>query len=494
MTKLHSSLYVVVGVLLGIGACALFIWNPLGWAQVDHLLGRHDATHQVGERGGTLYTCGMHPQVIQEEPGSCPICGMNLVPVGGATAPPPQSERRILYWRAPMDPNYTSDQPGKSPMGMDLVPVYEDEAAEEGGVRVSPSFLQNFAVRTTEVTQGSLPVEIRTVGVLAHNEEKIVSINTKFEGWIEEARVNNVGEKVARGDVLFEIYSPALVTTQREFLAAIDYADQLEQGEAYAAAVERARSLVEAARERLRYWDVTETQIEMLERTKEVRRTIELVSPAAGFIVDKMGDSLEGMKVTPGMTVLKLADHSTLWAEVEFYEDDLRHVREGSRVLVEVDAFPGRRWSGKVVLLRPSLNPDTRTLTALVEVANSNLRLRPEMYANVTARSGGVSNASLVPAQSVLHSGERAVVIVAKGGGLFEPREVSLGLSGGEMQQVTSGLSPGEKVVTSSQFLIDSESNLRAAIAQLLGGRDGGAPGSDASAARPQPMSMEHEH
>ena len=182
-----------------------------------------------------------------------------------------------------------------------------------------------------------------------------------------------------------------------------------------------------------------------------------------------MGDSLEGMRLTPGMTVLKLAHHSTLWAEVELYENDLRHVREGSRVSVEVDAFPGRRWSGKVLLLRPALNAETRTLTALVEVANPDLRLRPQMFATVTARLGGASDATLVPAQAVLHSGERAVVIVAKGGGLFEPREVGLGLSAGEMQQVTRGLTPGEMVVTSSQFLIDSESNLRAAISQLLG-------------------------
>ena len=248
MTRLGGSLYLAAGVLLGIGACALLIWNPLGWTQVDHILGRHGHTQGAAQRSPTLYTCGMHPQVVQDEPGRCPICDMRLVPVSGANPPAAETERKILYWRAPMDPAYTSDKPGKSPMGMDLVPVYEDETANDGGVRVSPSFLQNFAVRTTEVVRGSLPVEIRTVGVLAHNEENVVSVNTKFEGWIEGARVNNVGEHVSRGEVLFEIYSPALVTTQREFLAAIEYADELARGEAYPAAIERARSLVDAAR------------------------------------------------------------------------------------------------------------------------------------------------------------------------------------------------------------------------------------------------------
>ena len=234
MTKLRSPISLLLGIALGVGGCALAVWNPFGWAQIDHLLGRSHELHQLTDSSGsTLYTCGMHPHVIQDEPGTCPICGMNLVPVGGTTPEPSSDERQVLYWRAPMDPSYTSDEPGKSPMGMDLVPVYEDETSTDGGVRVSPSFLQNFAVRTTEVLSGSLPIEIRTVGILAHNEERVVSVNTKFEGWIEEARVNNVGEHVAKGDVLFGIYSPELVTTQREYLAAMDYVERLKSNEAY---------------------------------------------------------------------------------------------------------------------------------------------------------------------------------------------------------------------------------------------------------------------
>ena len=430
-----------LGVVLGVGACALVIWNPFGSTWVDDLLGR---SHQAVTDGPakTLYTCSMHPHVLEEEPGECPICAMKLVPVGAA---PPAAE---------------NGAPGGG-----------DELPTGSGVRVSPNFLQNFAVRSVEAERGSLPITIRTVGVLAHNEEKVVSVNTKFEGWIERARVNNIGESVQAGDVLFEIYSPQLVTTQREYLAAMEYVERLTEKGAYPDAIERARSLVDAARERLRYWDVSEAQIEELNRAREERRTVQFASPGSGFIVDKMGDSLEGMKLTPGMTVLKLADHSTLWAEVEFYENDVRHLREGSRLSVEVDAFPGRRWSGKILFFRPSLNPETRTLTAFVEVANRDLRLRPQMYVNVTARVGGASNAVLVPAEAVLHSGERAVVIVAKGGGLFEPREVRLGVSGDGRQQVTGGLEAGERVVTSSQFLIDSESNLKAAITQLLGDR-----------------------
>ena len=488
MTKLSGPAALFFGVVLGISVCALLIWNPLGWARIDHFLGRSTEAHQgMGHADRTLYTCGMHPQVVQDEPGNCPICGMRLVPVADTSSRTPAAERKVLYWRAPMDPSYTSDQPGKSPMGMDLVPVYEDESPADGGVRVSPNFLQNFAVRTTEVRQGSLPTEIRTVGILSHDEERVISINTKFEGWIEKARVNNIGEQVNKGDVLFEIYSPQLVTTQREYLAAMEYVGRLRVKGAYPEAVERAKSLLQAARERLRYWDTTDEQIQALDESKTVSRTVRFISPASGLVVAKMGDSFEGMKVSPGMTLLKLAHHGTLWAEAEFYEQDIRHLREGQRVTVEVDAFPGRRWGGKILFFRPAVNPQTRTLTTFVEVANKDLKLMPQMYARIRASVAGRSDAVIVPDQAVLHSGERAVVIVAKGGGLFEPREVGLGIASGGMQQVTRGLSAGEQVVTSSQFLIDSESNLRAAILQLLG--DGGGRSTEAP-----PMPASHQH
>ncbi len=434
--------FLVTGALLGTAATALFAWNPLGWTFLDA------------------------PRATANIPGNA------------------AHERKILYWRAPMDPSYRSGQPGKSPMGMDLVPVYADEAAEANapdGVRVSPGFLQNFAVRTADAVRGAMPVAIRTVGVLAHNEEKLVSVNTKFHGWIEHARVNNVGEYVEAGDVLFDIYSPELVTTQREYLAAMEYAERLRGTGAYADAIERSRSLRDAARERLRYWDVTEAQIRALEESGEASRTVRFFAPAAGFIVEKMGDSLEGMQLAPGMTVLKIADHSTLWAQAEFYEEDLRHVREGSPVSIEVDAFPGRDWSGTILFFRSALNPETRALTAFVEVANEDLALRPMMYVDVMVEREADRETVLVPAESVLHTGERAVVIVERPGRVFEPREVQLGRTAGGMQEVISGVAAGERVVVSSQFLIDSESNLRAAISQLSRGEPRGAPlGSDA--------------
>ena len=489
MTTQSKLLFVTLfAFLLGTAGPALLIWNPAGWDWADEIVGRGHAEHSMsaapssspsmGVPGAVaqLWTCGMHPHVVSEKPGNCPVCGMRMTPVkdtsvsSAGAGGTPSGERKILYWRAPMNPSYTSDKPGKSPMGMDLVPVYEDKASVEAGVRVDPNFLQNFGVRTALVERGAIPIEIRTLGTLVHNEESLVSVSTKFAGWIEKAYFNNVGEHVMRGDVLFDVYSPELVTTQQEYLAALDYVDRLS-GSAYPEAVERARSLLEATRDRLQYWDISEEQIRQLDQSRQTSRTVKVFSPASGLIVGKMGNSLEGMRLTPGMVVLKLGSHSKLWAKIELYENDVRYVREGTPVRVEVSAFPGRSWRGKVVLFDGAVDPRTRTLAAYVEIDNSDMKLRPNMFADVVIRPVAVRGAVKVPQQAILHSGERAVVIVEKAKGVFEPREVELGTEGGGFQEVRRGLKAGERIVTSSQFLIDSESNLKAAISQLLGSR-----------------------
>lgn len=385
------------------------------------------------------YSCSMHPQVVQQGPGQCPICGMSLTPLEIGSEPRP----------------------------------------EEGhaGVRVSKSFLQNFAVRTAEVERADLPARIRTIGYLDHDEAKLITVNTKFPGWIENPRVNTVGERISRGDVLFEIYSPELVTAQEEFLGALDYVSRLRSGEAYAGAVTRAEALLKAAKERLRHWDLTAKQVEELQAAGEPSRTVEVFAPASGYVMEKLGDSLAGIKVGPGTTILKIADHSTLWAKVEFYEHHLRDLRVGLRADISLDAFPGLRWQGRLLFFEPAMNPQTQTLTGYVEIENSNERLRPKMYATIEIQLPGASDALVVPAQSVLRSGnDRNVVIIDAGEGLFVPREVELGIESDGQLQVVNGLAAGERVVTSSQFLLDSESNLQAAIDRLSSNPDGEQP------------------
>lgn len=411
-------------------ATTVVVWDPMDWVS--------DPADQADEQ---LYTCPMHPHVLQHGPGICPQCRMNLVPVR-------------------QDP--PADAAGQA-SGEDAQAGHDESVH----VEVDPAFLQNFGVRTAQVEEGSLDLEIRTVGYLAHDDEAVFSVNTKFGGWIEEAHVATVGERVSEGDVLFEIYSPELVTAQWEYISAIEYAERLRDRDAHEDAVRQAESLMAAARERLRSWDITPRQIEALERTREPSRTVEFVSPVSGFLVDKTGDSLEGLRLTAGMTVLKFANHDTLWIEVEFHEHDVRHLREGQRVAVTIDAFPERRWDGTILFFRPAMNQATRTLTAFVQVDNRDLQLRPMMFANVVALVPGADQAVLVPSDAVLHTGGRSVVIVAEGEGRFAPRTVRLGLSAGGRQQILEGLAAGETIVTTSQFLFDSESNLRAAIARL---------------------------
>lgn len=384
------------------------------------------------------------------------------------SAPATEAEREILYWRAPMDPNFTSDRPGKSPMGMDLVPVYADEAASqpEGTVRIDPSFVQRIGVRTAPVERRDIAQTIRTVGTLAHNDKQIAWINTKFDGWIENVAVNYLGETVEEGQVLFDIYSPQLVTTQNEYLQAVRYAERLDASR-YPDVAARAHSLVESARARLRFWDVTDEQIESLEGEQTPRRTLSVVSPVTGVVVDKMDEALDGMYVRPGMNLYKVADLTTIWVDVEIFEHQVEAMRIGQRAEVELPYVPGRPYTGFVRYLYPHFNQETRTMTVSIELANPDLTLRAGMYANVTFDVPVARNALTVPEEAVIRSGTRELVVLELSRGLFRVAEITLGASGDGVFEVRDGVGEGDRIVVSAQFLIDSESNLTQAIRAL---------------------------
>lgn len=451
--------------LVGVSLPTFVFWNPLGWPWAAHITAK---LHASATSGG--------PVAAGDQPAAAATGGTK--------------QRKVKYWRAPMDPNYISDKPGKSPMGMDLIPVYEDEQAQDTGIRVDPSFLQNFAIRTATAETGSIPVDIRTIGILDYNEKDLAFVNTKFEGWIEKAYVNYVGEQVRKGQVLFEIYSPQLVTTQQEYLDTLRYVQNLED-RAYPDAVERARSLLKATAERLHYWDIADDQIAQLRQSGKVTRTLKILSPVSGVVVAKMSDSLEGTKLAPGMNVYKIANLSTIWARIEVYEDQIRYMQIGRTSDITVDAYPNRHWRGKVIYIDPTVNQQTRTLKVDVEIPNPSLELRPQMYANVEIRVPAVSGAVKIPEEAILHSGERSLVIVQKAKGLFDPRQVEIGALGDGYREIRKGLRAGETVVTSSQFLIDSESNLREAAQKMLAERVAGAGQTPAPAGgqkQPPPM------
>ena len=364
MRAFSTFIFFVFGFVLA----AFIFWNPFGISFLP--TGPQERVHEEEAmtadtaKETQLWTCPMHPQVLEKEPGLCPICNMKLVPVAAEESPAPKTaarkegkkERQVKYWQAPMDPTYISDRPGKSPMGMDLVPVYADEGAEtdsqEGVVKIDPAIVQQIGVRTEAVRMGELRNVVRTVGILDYNEKNIFWVNTKFDGWIEKVYVNYIGEKVRKGQRLFEIYSPELVSTQEEYLTAMKYLEKMKEAGSREA-VRQAEALMAATQKRLAYWDVTEDQIKRLERTGEVEKTLTVVSPASGRLVEKMDAALEGMYAKAGMNLYKIADLSTVWVHADVYESQLQWVRPGSRDRDHTPVFPGREILWKSVIPVP---------------------------------------------------------------------------------------------------------------------------------------------
>lgn len=439
-----------------------------------YMLGAHQhADHSEGtdaassESEKTQYTCGMHPFIIQDKPGNCPICGMKLTPMkpgtGGGQAA--KAERKIKYWQAPMDPTYIRKEPGKSPMGMDLVPVYEDEATTGGGIQIDPVTTQNMGVRTEAVLRRDLSRTVRTVGLVTYEEPKQYSINSKIEGWVERLHVNQEGQAVKKGQPLMEIYSPELVAAQQEYLLAVQNGKRLGQSP-FAEIGEGAKRLLEASRNRLTYWDISEKQIGALEQSGEVRKTLTLYSPYSGVVT--MKKVVEGMRVMPGEELLQVSDLSKIWVNADIYEYELPWVKVGQSAEVEMSFAPEKVLKGKISYIYPYLEGETRTAKARIELPNPGFELKPDMYANIRISTGAVKGALAIPINAVLNSGKGQTVFVAQGEGRFEPRVVKTGVSDESgFVQVLTGLSEGDAVVISAQFMLDSESKLREAIQKM---------------------------
>jgi len=373
-------------------------------------------------------------------------------------------ERKVAYWVAPMDPNYVSETPGKSPMGMDLVPVYEDEV-DETIVWIDPATIQNIGVTTTEVVLRDLSVNLRTNGTVTFAENKEYRVNPKISGWIEKLYVNRTGDMVLKGDPLLEIYSPQLVAAQEEFLVALSNVEMFSQSKNERIKLS-ANNLVNSARRRLELWDISSVQIDELERIREVSRTLTVYSPANGVVMHK--NVVEGAAVKAGMDLFKIVDLSEVWIEAQIFENEMPWVALGGSVEVSSPYDPNLRFSGKVDYIYPFMNAKSRTAKLRITVPNQDLNLRPEMYVDVNIQASTQRDAVAVPKSTVLHGGKRNLVFIALGDGRFMPREVQLGVETERYYEITSGLSAGANVVTSAQFLIDSEAKLQETIQQRL--------------------------
>lgn len=385
----------------------------------------------------------------------------------------PKGKGKILYYRNPMGLPDTSPAPKKDSMGMDYIPVYEGEDQDGGSVKISLAKVQRLGVRTEPVQMRELARSIRAVGTVQIDESRLAVITTKVEGYIEKLLVNTTGQTVRRGQPVMEVYSPALVQAQQEYLVATE---NLKEVAGMATEVRAtAQRLVDGAIQRLRYLDVSPQEIERLKREGVATRRIVVRAPANGIVIEK--PAIEGMRFMPGEMLLKTVDLSTVWLIAEVFEQDLGLVREGESARITVNAFPGEAFTGTVEFIYPTLSRDTRTARVRVVVPNPNGRLRADMYASVELMSRvGAGPVLAVPDSAVINSGTRQAVLVERGEGRYEPREVKIGAQVDGFYEIREGLKRDEKVVVSANFLIDAESNLRAALRSFTTPEGQGAP------------------
>jgi multidrug efflux pump subunit AcrA (membrane-fusion protein) len=466
---------VALGIALGVASCG----KPAG--------------------GGSQYRCPMHPTYVSDHPGDCPICGMRLVRIeakdslpaekpsqnpakpgsdasNGAQAelaPPATRERKILYYRNPMNPSVTSPVPTKDPMGMDYVPVYANEITSQSGgveglatVTVDAQAQRLAGIQTAVAQRRNIAHTIRTVGAVVPDETRIRVVHTKVSGWVEKLFVNFTGQLVARGDPILKIYSPELLATQEEYLRA-----RQAVANAVGAPPESqhgGEALLQATRRRLELFDVPENFITELERTGVPQRSVTLAAPSSGFVTTK--SVFEGQQVEPGMELFSVTDLSKVWIEAEFYEYEASSVKVGQDASLSLPYTPGS-LAGRVSYVYPYVNPETRTLKVRFDFPNHDLTLKPSMYVDVSLRTQN-QDGIVIPASAVMDSGVRKIAFVETAPGRFEPREVQLGMRGEGEAQVLSGVQEGEHVVIRANFLLDSESRLRSAISGMSGSKD----------------------
>ena len=364
-------------------------------------------------------------------------------------------EKEILYWVAPMDPNYRRDKPGKSPMGMDLIPFYS--GADEGGssVRISPVVVQNLGVRTSKAELTRLWRGIDTVGYVDYDESKVSHIHLRTEGWIETLAVESEGERVKKGDFLFDVYSPKLVNAQEELVTALSSGNQ---------------GLIRATKERLSALGISSSQINKLQKDKKVKQRISIYAPQDGVV--SVLPVREGMFVKPSQKVMTLGDLSSVWLLAEVFERQSQWVEVGQDAEVTLSYIPGKSWNGKVEYIYPSLDPKTRTLKVRLRFENPGERLKPNMYANVKIYGGAKENTIVIPLEGLIRTGREERVILSLGDGRFEARNVEAGIESGNYVEILDGVREGDDIVISGQFLIDSESSMRASLNRMTNPED----------------------
>jgi multidrug efflux pump subunit AcrA (membrane-fusion protein) len=467
----------------GVRMMALLRWTLVG---LMALAAAGAVVHSLGLFSGgadsaaaTVYYCPMHPGIQQDRPGECPICGMTLVlressgqgaaakaPVGAAAEVSHAGHRHEPSdpYQCSMDPEETGpDAEARCPLcGMKMTPKAATPPAAPPGlvpVTITPERIQLIGMRTAKVTREPLLPQLRTVGFVTTNERKLARIQTRFSGWIEQLHVDQTGQRVSRGQALAAIYSPELLTVQQEFLSARRWSEQ-PAGEAHHAKA-LTGSLFEDARKKLELYGISPDEIDEIARTGQPMRALRIRSPADGYVTQK--SAVQGLYVQPGTPLFEIADLSSIWVLADVYEYEIGRVREGQKARFAVASYPGETFEGRVQFVYPTVDTASRTLRLRLELKNPGLRLRPGMYGDV-ALDLDAAEGLAVPREAVVDTGESQYVFVDRGGGRFEPRIVKTGMRSGDQVQILDGVSEGETVVTTGNFLIDSESRLAATI------------------------------
>jgi len=484
MRTMKRNILIVISIVLVVMTYTVISWGGRGPA--EHA-GHGSETEHITQSGEVMYTCPMHPDQVSDKPGKCPICGMNLVhgeeEMGDEhkvhsghseeVEQPTTSDETLFH--CPMHPTYISENTGECPIcGMTLVPIEVEEGGEstvEGRatVKVNPDKQQLIGVTFDTARVSDLSMKIRTVGRLAYDETKIVKVHTRISGWVERLHVDYTGKEVNKGDPLFSIYSPQLYSTQEEYLLALK-GERLLANSSMTGVLDNAQSLSEATKRRLKLWDITDEQIKRLEKSGKAEENIEIVSPINGFVTEK--NVFEGRYVSPGDILYTIADLENIWVLADIYEYELPHVRVGQEAKITLSYFPGEEFTGEVTYVYPYLNDNTRTAQVRFEINNPDFKLKPDMFVNVQIKID-LGKRLTIPRDAILYSGERRIAYVKNGDTTFEPREIKTGVPTAQLVEVLEGIEEGEMVVTSANFLIDSESQLRAAVMSMIDGHSG---------------------
>ena len=401
----------------------------------------------------------MNPTEIYDKPGKSKM-GMDLVPVyeDAAAGDSKSKDRKVAYWKSPMDPTDIHDRPGKSKMGMDLVPVYEDELVGGVDIKIDPVVQQNMGLRIAKVKKGSLHHAIKTYGHITFDETRVGIVSPKTSGWIEKLYADYTGFYVKKGQPLYEIYSPALLASQEELLSAFKNYQRSR--------TTMNREILASAGTRLGYFDIAETEIAAIEKNEKVKKTLIVRSPYTGFITQK--NVIEGEFTKAGATLFTISDLSRVWVEAHIFEYEQSLVHKGQEVEMTLSYSPGKIYKGKISYIYPYLQRKTRDVVVRIDVQNQNEELKPDMFTKISIETGGNRVGLSIPSEAVIDSGVRKIVFVAKGNGRFTPRKIQTGVHFGNGRvEILTGLSENDRVVVSGQFLLDSESTLKEAIQKI---------------------------